>query len=93
MSLPPLIVQYIVKTSDKINKTNFKTFCKPCIEVLGDENGKKNWFPNKKDRIIQHFKKCPNFFTKTTAEEREEIFNLLRNNTIPPPTNTIKRQG
>ncbi|RHZ86342.1 hypothetical protein Glove_52g143 [Diversispora epigaea] len=92
MPLPPLIVQYIVKTSDKINKTNFKTFCKPCIEVLRDENGKKNWFPNKKDRIIQHFKKCPNFFTKTTAEEREEIFNLLRNNTIPPPTNTIKRQ-
>ena len=53
-----------------------KTFCKPCIEVLGEEKGREIWFPNKKDCIIQHFKKCPNFLNKTMPEEREEIFQL-----------------
>ena len=77
MPLPPLLNQHIIRTDIKINKSNFKTFCKPCVEELGDEEGKKTWFPNKKDRIIQHFKKCPNFVNATTAEEREEIFKLL----------------
>jgi hypothetical protein len=47
---------------------------------LGEEEGGKTWFSNKRDRIIQHFKKCSNFVSKTTAEERAEIFKLLENN-------------
>lgn len=78
--LPTLINQYIVRTDIKVNKSNVQTFCKPCIEELGEEEGCKIWFPNKKDHIIQHFKKCPNFFTKTKEEEREEIFALLHSN-------------
>jgi hypothetical protein len=80
MPLPPLLSQHIIRTEIKINKSNFKTYCKACIEELGEEEGGKTWFPNKRDRIIQHFKKCSNFVSKTTAEERAEIFKLLENN-------------
>ncbi|CAB4422701.1 unnamed protein product [Rhizophagus irregularis] len=83
--LPSLLNQYIVRTDIKVNKSNLKTFCKPCIEVLGEEEGQKISFPNKKDRIIQHFKKCDNFFAKTNEEEREKIFAILQpnNNDVP----------
>ncbi|CAG8808693.1 25324_t:CDS:1, partial [Racocetra persica] len=40
--------------------------------------GSKFWFPNKKDQIVSHFKKCAYFFTETTPEEREKIFNLVK---------------
>ena len=79
MPLPVILTQYIVRTEIKLNKSNFKTYCRPCIEELEEEEGQKKFFPNKKDRIIQHFKKCPHFVTKTTAEERAEIFKLLEN--------------
>jgi hypothetical protein len=79
-SLPSLITPYIVRTDIKINKSNFRTYCKPCIEVLGEEEGCKTYFPNKKDRIIYHFKKCTNFIAKTNEEERKQIFELLQHN-------------
>ncbi|CAB4374853.1 unnamed protein product [Rhizophagus irregularis] len=41
---------------------------------------RKRTFPNKKDRIIQHFKKCDNFFAKTNEEKREKIFAILQPN-------------
>ncbi|GES98661.1 hypothetical protein GLOIN_2v1885672 [Rhizophagus clarus] len=47
---------------------------------LGDEEGRKIWFSNKKDHIIQHFKRYPNFLARTEEEEREEIFALLQPN-------------
>jgi hypothetical protein len=56
-SLPFLITQYIIRTDIKVNKSNVQTFCKPCIEELGEEEGHKICYPNKKDRIIQHFKR------------------------------------
>ena len=82
MPLPSLLNPYIVRTEIKINQYNFKIYCKPCIEELGEEEGSKTFFPNKRDRIIQHFKKCPNFTTKTTAEERTEIFKLLESKNL-----------
>ena len=84
MPLSSILNQYIVRSEIKLNKSNFKTYCKPCIEELGEEEGKKNFFPNKKDRIVSHFKKCLHFVAKTTAEESAEIFNLLEkdNSTI-----------
>ena len=78
--LPFLLNQYIVRTDIKVNKSNLKTFCKSCIEVLGEEEGRKIWFPNKKDRIVQHFKKCNNFLAKTNEEEQEKIFAILEPN-------------
>ena len=85
MLLLSLLAKYIVKTEVKVNKCNLKTFCKLCIDILGEEKGCKTQFSNKSDRIIQHFKKCLNFFAKTTVEEREGIFqtNLIQS--------TIKR--
>ncbi|CAB5291924.1 unnamed protein product [Rhizophagus irregularis] len=41
--LPPILTQYIVKTDVKVNKSNLKTFCKPCIDKLGEEEGHKNF--------------------------------------------------
>ena len=37
-----------IVTDIKINKSNFKTYCKPCIEVLEEEKGRKIYFPIKK---------------------------------------------
>jgi len=74
--------QYIVRTEIKINQCNFKTYCKPCIKELEEEKGSKKFFSNKRDQIIQHFKKCPNFTTKITAEEHTEIFKLLESTSI-----------
>ncbi|RHZ77325.1 hypothetical protein Glove_181g8 [Diversispora epigaea] len=80
MPLPVIIEEFIIKTNEKINKSNHKVYCKSCVKVLGEIEGKKTSFPNKKDRLIIHFKKCINFFNETTPEKREEIFNLLQKN-------------
>ena len=91
MSLPSLLAKYIVRTEVKVNKCNLKTFCKLCVEILGEEEGHKTQFLNKTDCIIQHFKKCPNFFAKTTMKEREEIFQTnLTQNTIKRPCKNFK---
>jgi len=66
--LPILLDQYIIKTKEKINKSNLKVYCKAYIEVLGEYEGKKNFFPNKTDRIILHLKKCIHFAKKTTPK-------------------------
>src|SRR3989337_4251006 len=91
MPLPSILTQYIVRSEVKINKTNFKIYCKSCIEELGEEEGQKKFFPNKKDRIISHLKKCPHFVAKTTAEERAEILNLLEDSNSSTPTIPSKR--
>jgi hypothetical protein len=41
MPLSPLLAQYIVRTEEKVNKSNLKVFCKLCIEELGKEEGRK----------------------------------------------------
>ncbi len=41
MSLPSLLAKYIVRTEVKVNKCNLKTFCKLCVEILGEEEGHK----------------------------------------------------
>ena len=81
MPLHVLLTKYIIRTEEKVNKSNLKTYCKSCIEELGEEEGRKTWFPNKTDRIIQHLKKCSHFLAKTNKEEREEIFGLNNNPT------------
>ncbi|PKY61299.1 hypothetical protein RhiirA4_449822 [Rhizophagus irregularis] len=81
--MPPiseLLNNYIIKTKEKLNQSNLKTYCKCCIDVLGEEEGKRICFPNKTDRIVQHLKKCTHFLAATTPEKRDEIFSLLKNN-------------
>ena len=80
--MPPLAIsldQYIIKTKEKINKSNLKVYCKACIKVLGRNEGEKIFFPNKMDRIIQHLKKCVHFAEKMTPEQKKEIFGLSKN--------------
>ena len=93
MPLPSILSKHIVRSDIKLNKTNFKTYCKSCIEELGEEEGTKICFPNKKDRIIQHLKKCKHFTVKITAEEQEEIFKLLEGNNSSIPTILNKRSS
>ena len=42
--LPTILEDYIIKTKEKLNQSNLKTYCKSCIEILGEEEGKKNFF-------------------------------------------------
>ncbi len=78
--LPTILEDYIVKTKEKLNQSNLKTYCKSCIEILGEEEGKKNFFSNKTDRILLHLKKCTNFVAKIIPKIRNEIFSLSKNN-------------
>ena len=74
--------KYIIKTKEKLNKSNLKVYCKACIEILGQDEGKKIFFPNKTDRIILHLKKCANFAQKTLPEERRKIFGLSKDSDV-----------
>lgn len=81
--MPPIsdiLNEYIIKTKEKLNTSNVKTYCKCCIESLGEEEGKKIFFPNKTDRVLLHLKKCPHFIEKTTPEERNQVFSLSKDN-------------
>ncbi|CAG8774272.1 2024_t:CDS:1, partial [Racocetra fulgida] len=64
--IPEFLNQYIIKSKEKLNKSNYKIFCKACVEALGEDKGKQNCFPNKTDRVILHLKRCENFNNKTT---------------------------
>ncbi|CAG8720051.1 4426_t:CDS:1, partial [Racocetra fulgida] len=57
MPIPTLLDQYIIKTKEKLNKWNYKFYCKACVEKLGEDEEQKSCFSNKTDRIIQHLKK------------------------------------
>lgn len=80
--LPKILNDYIIRDKEKLNQSNLKTYCKCCIEALGEEEGKKICFPNKTDRIIFHLKKCSHFSEKTTTEIQNEIFSLIKNNDL-----------
>ncbi|KAF0441445.1 hypothetical protein F8M41_003806 [Gigaspora margarita] len=75
-----LLERHIIKSNEKLGKSNIKVFCKACVEVLDEEAGKKITLSNKMDRIIQHLKKCVHFVKKMTPEEKDEIFSLSKNN-------------
>lgn len=49
MLFSSILTKYIVKTEEKVNKSNFKTFCKAYIEVLAEKEGRKISFSNKTD--------------------------------------------
>lgn len=91
--LPSILDEFIVKTNEKLNKSNIKVYCKPCMKVLGDEEGAKKWFPNKKDRIVAHLKKCANFIAETTPDKREQVFELVQCNNNDNTTLLGKRKG
>ena len=76
LTLSDLLNDYIVKTKERLNQSNLKTYCKCCIEILGEVEEKKTYFPNKTDRIVQHLKKWTDFFAATIPDIRSEIFLL-----------------
>lgn len=78
--LPAIFDEFIIKSRDKLNQSNLKTYCKCCIDALGEEQGKKNCFPNKTDRIVQHLRKCSYFHEIATPEIQNEIFSLSKKN-------------
>ena len=86
-TLSDLLNDYIVKTKERINQSNLKTYCKCCIDALGEEEGKIIHFPNKTDRIVQHLKKCTHFLAATTPDIRNEIFLLSSSNEKQPGSN------
>ncbi|GES82414.1 hypothetical protein GLOIN_2v473602 [Rhizophagus clarus] len=47
---PSIPTKYIVKTKEKAS--NIKTFCKACVEVLGEEEGREISFSNKTDQMV-----------------------------------------
>ncbi|KAF0550220.1 hypothetical protein F8M41_024796 [Gigaspora margarita] len=79
MPLSHLLEKHIIKSTKRFSKSNIKVYCKACVEVLGKNEGKKNCFPNKMNRIIQHLKKCIHFADKMLPEEKEKIFTLPNN--------------
>ncbi|KAF0433251.1 hypothetical protein F8M41_005105 [Gigaspora margarita] len=79
MPLSHLLEKHIIKSTERFSKSNIKVYCKACVEVLDENEVKKNCFPNKTDRIIQHLKKCVHFADKTLPEEKEEISALPNN--------------
>ena len=76
LALSDLLNDYIVKTKERLNQSNLKTYCKCYIKILGEVKGKKTYFSNKTDRIVQHLKKCTHFFVATIPDIRSEIFLL-----------------
>jgi len=80
MAISDILNEYIIKSKERLNASNVKTYCKCCVEALGEEEGKKIFFPNKTDRILIHLKKCTHFVEKTTPEIRDQIFSLSKDN-------------
>lgn len=78
--LSRILDEFIIKSKEKLNQSNLKTYCKCCIEALGEEEGKKACFPNKTDRILQHLKKCKYFLEEAMPEIKDEIFALSKGN-------------
>jgi len=78
--LPAIFDEFIIKSKERLNQSNLKTYCKCCIDALGEEDGKKIFFPNKTNRILQHLKKCTHFHEVATLEMQNEIFSLSKNN-------------
>ena len=91
MPLPNILEELIIRTKDKLNQSNLKTYCKCCIDALGEVEGKKVCFPNKTDRILQHLKKCKHFQENATPEAQEEISLLLKSNKNQVESLQIKR--
>ena len=76
--LSSILDEFIIKSKEKLNQSNLKTYCKCCVEALGEENGKKTCFPNKTDRILKHLKKCKYFLEEVAPEIQDEIFSLSK---------------
>ena len=79
--MPPIsdiLNEYIIKSKGRLNASNVKTYCKCCIESLGEEEGKRIFFSNKTDRILLHLKKCTHFIEKTTPDIRDQIFHYQK---------------
>ena len=47
MAISDILNEYIIKSKERLNASNVKTYCKCCVEALGEEEGKKIFFQTK----------------------------------------------
>ena len=47
MAISNILNEYIIKSKERLNASNVKTYCKCCVKALGKEEGKKIFFQTK----------------------------------------------
>ena len=47
MAISDILNEYIIKSKERLNASNIKTYCKCYVKVLGEEEGKKIFFQPK----------------------------------------------
>lgn len=72
--------KYIVKIPKKIGSTNALCYCKACFIKLGENHPELVEIVDKTQRILNHFKKCPNFQDSYSQEEKDKIFDITNSN-------------
>ena len=71
-----ILKDYIVLTNKKSGSTNKLCYCKACYDKYGEDYPELKAVVDKTERILTHFKNCPNFADMYDQEQREEIFLL-----------------
>ena len=64
LTMPPIsdiLNEYIIKTKEKLNTSNVKTYCKCCVDILGEKEGK-NFFFKEKRRVHSYITRTIFFF-------------------------------
>ncbi|GES86816.1 ribonuclease H-like domain-containing protein [Rhizophagus clarus] len=91
--MPPLlslITQYIVRSDTKVNKSNIQTFCKPCIEELGDEKGfadslssQASFVSGSSHKIIDcssYYRPIDNYIVRSLSKKDTKILYIITSN-------------
>lgn len=71
-----ILKDHIVLTNKKSGSTNKLCYCKACYNKYGEDHPELKTIVDKTERILTHFKNCPNFADIYNQEERDEIFLL-----------------
>ena len=71
-----ILKNHIILTNKKSGNINKLCYCKACYDKYGENHPELKTIIDKTDRILTHFKNCPNFANIYNQEEKEEIFSL-----------------
>ena len=71
-----ILKNHIILTNKKSGNTNKLCYYKACYDKYGKNHPELKTIVDKIDRILTHFKNCPNFADVYNQEEKEEIFSL-----------------
>ena len=75
-SMVQILKDHIILTNKKSGSTNKLCYCKACYNKYGEDHPELKTIVDKTERILTHFKNCPNFADVYSQEEKEEIFSL-----------------